>query len=66
MGTSPVRSEDETGTCHKGACSKVYPQHKSQQVEEMIVVTLKHAPHREKAKTNAQVPNIRVEADLEN
>ncbi|RXN23947.1 zinc finger BED domain-containing 1-like protein [Labeo rohita] len=37
------------------ACSKVYPQQKSQQVEEMIAVTLKHAPHREKAKTNAQV-----------
>ncbi|RXN05159.1 hypothetical protein ROHU_012756 [Labeo rohita] len=50
------------------ACSKVYPQQKSQQVEEMIAVTLKHAPHREKAKTNAQIPNIRVEAeaDLEN
>ncbi|RXN15279.1 hypothetical protein ROHU_028199 [Labeo rohita] len=50
------------------ACSEVYPQQKSQQVEEMIAVTLKHAPHREKAKTNAQIPNMRVEAeaDLEN
>ncbi|RXN33952.1 hypothetical protein ROHU_015210 [Labeo rohita] len=38
----------------QGACSKVYTQHKSQQVEEMIAVTLKHAPHHEKAKTNAQ------------
>ncbi|KAI7795618.1 transposase domain-containing protein [Triplophysa rosa] len=37
------------------ACSKVYPQHKSQSVEDMIAVTLKHAPHRGITKTNNQV-----------
>ncbi|KTG38454.1 hypothetical protein cypCar_00018177 [Cyprinus carpio] len=30
------------------ACSKAYPNQKSQSVEEMIAVTLKHAPDREK------------------
>ncbi|KAI7792506.1 hypothetical protein IRJ41_015741, partial [Triplophysa rosa] len=37
------------------ASSKVYPQHKSQSVEDMIAVTLKHAPHRGITKTNNQV-----------
>ncbi|KAK7160634.1 hypothetical protein R3I93_008326 [Phoxinus phoxinus] len=47
------------------ACSKVYPHHKTQNVEDMIAVTLKHAPHREKAKKNVQVPSLRVESDVE-
>lgn len=33
---------------NQGACSKAYPNQKSQSVEEMIAVTLKHAPDREK------------------
>ncbi|KAG1955488.1 hypothetical protein F2P79_008545 [Pimephales promelas] len=36
------------------ACSKVYPHHKTQSVEDVIAVTLKHAPHREKIKKNVQ------------
>ncbi|CAM4598100.1 unnamed protein product [Leuciscus chuanchicus] len=47
------------------ACSKTYPHHKTQSVEEMIAVTLKHAPHRERAQKNVQVPSIRVESDVE-
>jgi len=39
----------------ESACSKVYPHHKTQSVEDMIAVTLKHAPHREKIKKNVQV-----------
>ncbi|XP_057187008.1 uncharacterized protein LOC130552627 [Triplophysa rosa] len=47
------------------ACSKVYPQHKSQSVEDMIAVTLKHAPHRGITKTNNQVASVRVESNVE-
>ncbi|XP_051953918.1 uncharacterized protein LOC127623570 [Xyrauchen texanus] len=47
------------------ACTKVYLHHKTQSVEDMIAVTLKHAPHREKAKKNVQVPSLRMESDVE-
>lgn len=32
----------------KGSCNKLYPQQNCQSVEDMIAVTLKHAPHRRK------------------
>ncbi|KAK7160642.1 hypothetical protein R3I93_008333 [Phoxinus phoxinus] len=35
------------------ACSKAYPHQKTQSVEEMIAVTLKHAPDREKTANQA-------------
>jgi len=45
--------------CNQGACSKAYPHQKSHGVEEMIAVTLKHAPDRAKTANQAsQVHNI--------
>ncbi|XP_073715772.1 uncharacterized protein [Misgurnus anguillicaudatus] len=46
------------------ACSKAYPQQKTQSVEDMIAVTLKHAPDREK--TVHQVRSRREELSEEN
>ncbi|XP_039538200.1 uncharacterized protein LOC120486323 isoform X6 [Pimephales promelas] len=46
-------SVNDPQSLRDGACSKAYPHQKSQSVEEMIAVTLKHAPDR--AKTANQV-----------
>ncbi|KAL7860668.1 hypothetical protein AOLI_G00170170 [Acnodon oligacanthus] len=41
------------------ACSKCYPEAKCQAIEDLIVVTLKHAPHRGRTNNQARLDQER-------